>query len=244
MHPTFLLGCQRSGTTALLDTLALSPGLRAYHEGDAAVMQDYRLLPVEHVQRVLASGEGPALLKPICDAHYADLILNSFPRARALWLYRQPRDVAGSMIRKWPGHMRDVMARAHARDLDWLGWRTERLSAEHWRTIDALWHPELRDADAAALFWWLRNQWVCALDLPRHSCVMMVRYEDLVRAPHALLPQICAFVRTPYTPEMADNLRTEHVGKDHELELVAPIARLCNDLLARLDEAMLKGVAC
>ena len=45
MLATFLLGCPRSGTTALGEAFSLSPLVRAFGEGAPHVMLGYRVLP-------------------------------------------------------------------------------------------------------------------------------------------------------------------------------------------------------
>lgn len=200
-------------------------------------MLDCRLLPAATLLRVFASAPTKAVVaKPICDSHYADKILQLSPDARVIWLYRNATDVADSITRKWPGHMRQVINRLRERDLEWVGWRGERLADDLWAVLDSVWRPDLTDLEAAATFWCLRNQWFFRLRLDQHPRVRLVRYEDLVQEPAKELARIFAWVRVPYPPESAAALTSDHVGKASQLEIAADIARHCTATQMQLDQ--------
>ena len=61
-----ILGFQRSGTTALFDTLASAPGVSPRHEhADDDLYDDYFLRPEPQIRSVLAALPGTVLLKPV-----------------------------------------------------------------------------------------------------------------------------------------------------------------------------------
>ena len=61
-----ILGFQRSGTTALFNTLASASGVSPRHEhADDDVYDDYFLRPESQVRPVLSALPGMVLLKPV-----------------------------------------------------------------------------------------------------------------------------------------------------------------------------------
>jgi cytochrome P450 len=104
-----ILGVQRSGTTALFETLSTAAALTAHEEdADSAIYDDYFLRPEPEIRSVIQSAPGPVLLKPVREserrnvdelfAEYAGYDLT------ILWLYRDPVNVLYSWERKgWIG---------------------------------------------------------------------------------------------------------------------------------------------
>ena len=102
-----ILGVQRSGTTALFETLAESPGVVPRHEspGDE-IYDDYFLRPEPEIRAFLHALSGTVLLKPVRETErrtplqvaedYRDYDL------RIIWLYRDPVNVFASYLqRNW-----------------------------------------------------------------------------------------------------------------------------------------------
>jgi Sulfotransferase domain len=100
-----IMGFQRSGTTALFDTLASAPGVSARHEhADDDLYDDYFLRPEPQIRSVLAALPGTVLLKPVRESRrrsplevakeYHDYDLTM------IWLYRDPVNVYQSWLEK------------------------------------------------------------------------------------------------------------------------------------------------
>ena len=97
VRAAFIFGCQRSGTTMLLDVLGRSPSTETFGEGDPRVMRGFRLLPPNVLDPLLGGRTDRVLvLKPICDSQWGDALLRRYDDSRALWIYRGVRDVVGS----------------------------------------------------------------------------------------------------------------------------------------------------
>jgi len=234
VRSTFLLGCQRSGTTALLDAFALSPHVRAFGEGAPEVMHEFRLRDPHLVLDALSRTLLHPVLKPICESHQVDRILAILPEAKVVWIHRDVGDVVASMLRKWPGHMLEVATKLRQRDLVWLDWRAEGLTAPQWQRLDGLLRPDLTEAEAGAIFWYLRNQWFFAHDLANHPRVLLVKYEELAREPATVLERLFAFAGLPFTPAVAANYNAESIGKGGRPPLAPAIQRACDDLADQL----------
>ena len=100
-----IMGFQRSGTTALFDTLASAPGVSPRHEhADDDLYDDYFLRPEPQIGPVLAALPGTVLLKPVRESRrrsplevaeeYRDYDLTM------IWLYRDPVNVYQSWLEK------------------------------------------------------------------------------------------------------------------------------------------------
>jgi hypothetical protein len=87
--PVFVVGCQRSGTTMLLNVLERSPLCRVYHEGDETVFSNYHLKEDAAIQKqVCKSLQQIVVFKPLNDLQHTDLLLETFPNAKAIWIFR------------------------------------------------------------------------------------------------------------------------------------------------------------
>ena len=100
-----ILGFQRSGTTAMFETLASSPGVSPRHEeADDDIYDDYFLRPESQIRPLLAALPGTVLLKPVRESRrrsplevateYSDYDLS------IIWLYRDPVNVFQSWLEK------------------------------------------------------------------------------------------------------------------------------------------------
>lgn len=101
-----IMGFQRSGTTALFDTLASAPGVSPRHEhADDDIYDDYFLRPEPDVRPVLMALPGTVLLKRVRESrrrsplevaeehHDYDLTI--------IWPYRDPVNVYRSWVEKF-----------------------------------------------------------------------------------------------------------------------------------------------
>ena len=100
-----ILGFQRSGTTALFETLASAPGVSPRHEhANDDLYDDFFLRPEPQIRPVLAVLPGTVLFKPVRESRrrsplevaeeYRDYDLTM------IWLYRDPVNVYQSWLEK------------------------------------------------------------------------------------------------------------------------------------------------
>jgi hypothetical protein len=233
-----IVGCQRSGTTILVDTLQGDDRLEVHGEGSAVLMQDYRLISVEQLEQVRRSSQAALLVaKPLCDSHRVQEALTQIPRSQALWLFRDWRDTSNSMIRKWPGHFPEIVEKFRQQDHGWLHWRSEAVDGELEATFLSLANDIEQEADAAAVFWWLRNQWFLRLDGPDHpDRIRPLCYEELVRSPEHWLRAVYEFAGIPAPNPMKHKLHVGRIVRTPHNPTPTRIAEACQSLYETLRE--------
>ena len=238
--PVLLVGVQRSGTNALAHGLDAAPEVEVRNEGDRRAFADFKLRP-EPVVRALVerSRHRYVLLKPLCDSHRVDLLLDGLGTTqpgRALWAYR---DVDGR-VRSALAKFGDVNLRV-VQDLA-LGragsrWQVQRLSEESLELVRSLDPATLTPESGAALFWYVRNMLFFELGLDRRPDVALTSYGGLLADPEAEMGRLCAFLGFGYRPELVGHVAARPPALRRDLALHPVLRRRCDELLERLDEA-------
>lgn len=233
--PVFVFGCQRSGTTMLIDTLMAAPDLWVHPEKSSIAYDNFRLRSPAVVEFVTRHTPAATVIyKPLCDSHLADRILDAHPTGRALWAVRAWADVANSAVKKWGDHQRDVILQIVHGRADVVGWRGERLPEAVVARLAELAAPGLSPAAGAALFWWLRNSFYLSLGLDQDPRVQVVRYESLVTRPHEAFVPVFEHCGVPYQAAYTAGIVPTSVGRAPAPEVSPAIAAACDALAARL----------
>ncbi len=243
----FILGCQRSGTTMLGELFALDPDSDVHAEkstlADAADTKGLRLAPLPEVARRIARNAAPLVVaKPLVDSQRADELLACSPRWRAVWLYRDVRDVVLSNMQMFgkDNGLEDLAPIVEGRP----DWRSERLSADLIARIRDLHAAGLARNDAAALFWVTRNHHFFAQGLDAEPRVWLCRYEDLTADPVAEMGRIYRMIGRPAPAALARNkVHRSSVGRGDALTLSDGVRALCDEMRARLDAARERALA-
>lgn len=200
---------------------------------------DFRLRSLSHVESLIEESPAPIVLfKPICDSHRADIILDRFHSrgARALWIYRNYRDVTNSLVDKWGDHFITVIRSIASGDIQQVGWRGERLSEALAADVGRLAGNHPSKVDAAAIFWYLRNSFYFDLGLNEDPRVRLVSYDRLVAAPTEYLPAVFRFVRLHFDVSCARNIHRDSVNLRPAPPLSQAVESECEGLLARMDQ--------
>lgn len=236
----FIFGCQRSGTSMLLDVFRKDFNIKTYKESEELFYgsgeKHLRLLPAEQVLSIGNSlRAGVIVSKPLLDSQMADSLLSSYQKSYGLWIYRHYKDVALSNMRRFGagnGH-KDMRYIANRIKQDW---RAENISKAVRSVVEELYSEELSDSDAAALFWFVRNSLFFDLALETNRSVYLCRYEDLVEEPIKVMQKIYTSVgiRGDVTSLVSD-IHSESSGKGAEILLSEPIELHCRKLLERFD---------
>jgi Sulfotransferase domain len=235
----FVSGVQRSGTTLLLELLEQSPATQVFHEGSRAAFGHYMMRDLEMIRRLYE--RSPAAFVAMKALHEADrlpFLLDSFPDARAIWIYRRYDQVVASIMRKWPGgrnRVDEIVDDPTAGEWRGLGMSasTRRILIDHYR-------PDINDATAQALFWWWRNQLFFDLGLDEEDRVMLFKYEDLVKEPWPSLRKIYDFAGLEPNASMLRIIKTEP-ARTRDLPVEPAVRDLCDAQLRRFDARAGRG---
>ena len=227
----FVFGCQRSGTKMVMRVLDEAPDTRIFHENHTVAFEDFQLRSQRVIRTLVALTPAPVqLFKPICDSHRAADVLADYPRARALWIVRDPDDVASSAVSKWADHQKHVIEAILADDHS-LGWRTRGVTE---RTLAALRTAckgaPLTAHEGALLFWLVRNQAFFDQGLQHNPAMRCVRYGALVSDPEAHFPAVFHHLGARYDPSFVAQVNARSVRRS-EPPAVRPAIRALVDAL-------------
>jgi Sulfotransferase domain len=194
-----VFGCQRSGTTMLQQSL-LASSWRVFileeHDRRLVRASDAERLRWDDLDRVsarmMALPFELVVAKPLAESHRAGELLNSFGRARGIWMLRHYRAVARSNLERFgvDNGFRDLQILVETGQANWRGTVTEEVR-EH---VAKLLASALSPLDAAAVFWWARNQLYMDQDLAHDCRIRVMHYEAMLEDAHECLEALSEFV--------------------------------------------------
>ena len=235
----FVVGCQRSGTSLIHHILRLDLASATFDEvsslSSPADPNGLRLRPWPEVSdRIMAQRAPLVVAKPLAESQHLDRLLGLHPGARALWMFRNYKDVARSNIKFFgarTGHD-DLAAILSGEQGDWRG---EKLDAGVRDEIGRIFSPDLDPHDAAALFWYARNSLLFSLGFADLENLRLCSYDDLVTRPAAVVRQLYSFLGQEYPGDriLKDVFRTSR-GGGGDLRLTPRVEELCSRMLQRL----------
>jgi hypothetical protein len=179
-----IFGCQRSGTTMLQQTfldrswrvLILEEHDRrlvgAGSEPEETTWQEYSTV-VERIRRLPFE---VVAAKPLVESASATALMDAAGAVKAVWMLRHYQEVARSNVGRFGADnpFRDLQP---IRARDTLDWRYRGVTLETCETVTALLNRKLTPFDAAALFWWTRNQLYFEQRLWADDRIRILRYE-------------------------------------------------------------------
>jgi Sulfotransferase domain len=234
-----IVGCQRSGTTLMGRLFDADRDCRVFGEYSvlSCVGKDgIRLNPLPDVAAVLSRVPAPLVVtKPLVETQRVRTLLNYFPNAKALFMYRNYSDVASSDLRKFGTRNALENIRPIATG-NTHNWRSAGASTVVRERVAHFFSESMSPNDAAALFWYARNQLFYDNDLAGHGDVMLCRYEHLVTDPVAVMRRIYEFSGAA-CPDLSHTrqVHSSSVTKGRNLELLPEVRALCDQLQARMD---------
>jgi hypothetical protein len=194
-----VVGCQRSGTTMLQQSL-LDRSWRVVilEEHDRRLVRaddpDQILWrPLQEVSLRMARLPFELIVaKPLVESHRTIEILDSLPKSKAIWMLRHYLAVAKSDVARF-GPDNGVRNLSRLVGGDTSDWRTN-CSSEVREQVAMLIGSGLSPLDAAAVFWWARNQLYFDQRLWEDDRVRVLRYESLIEAPSECLRGVSDFL--------------------------------------------------
>jgi len=177
------------------------------------------------------------ITKPLVELQNILSFFTFFPGSRAIWIYRNYRDVAFSNIAHFGvknGHnnLRPILSNEQN------NWRSQNLPVKIREVVQKYFDDETSSYDAAALFWYVRNALFFELNLDKRNDVAMCKYEDFVQNPKDNMRRIYSFFQINYPGDkIVDEVHSRATGKGKTIELSAPIENLCKDLYEKMEQA-------
>ena len=236
--PVFVVGCNRSGTNMVCGAIGNSPHGWDYRESVFSLaFNGYYLRGDRIIKQLIRHTPAPIIgFGSILDSQSTDDLLTRFEGARAVWIYRRYEDVANSCAcMQWGSQLKDYAAWVARGEIERLGARGQRISAETVRLFSELYHEDLSKEDAACLYWYMRNLFYFDLDLDKDPRVLLVQYEDAVLNKEKGFRRVFDFLGFPYDPAIIGDVFAGSVSKNPMPEIDPAIREICNDLKARLD---------
>lgn len=238
----FIVGCQRSGTSMIMDVLNRDLNTKCFGEFSPLTSNDpvgkIRLNPLESVKKEFSRIRAPFIvIKPLVETQNTPELLSYFDNSTALWMFRGYKDVAASNI-KYFGVDNGINDLRPIVNNEPNNWRSENVSEHVRETISKYFSGDMNPHDAAVLFWFARNSIYFDRELDKNPRVMLCLYEDLVLDPEQYVRRIYQKVGQPYpriniTTEVHSNSRKK--GKD--IEVSPEIEQLAQDLQGKLEAA-------
>jgi hypothetical protein len=230
----FVVGAQRSGTRLPIQVLDRAPEISTFPEGSDPYFDGVLLRPLNRIEQLVRRSASPIIaLKPICETHRTNELLDRFPGSRAIWIFRNYEDTVNSATLKWSSG-RTVVRRLARREFKPGDWRVGGLTDEKLGLVARLYREDMSQHEANAVMWYLRNALFFDLKTSERSDVLLVRYEDLVSAPQEHFERIFRFIGTPVPARALAALRSS-AGSTRVFPQISPeIRRLCEDVHERL----------
>lgn len=234
-RPLFVVGCQRSGTSMMMDIFDRDYRTMVFRETHEKVFQALRLKDLQHVKDVVERSRVPVVvIKPLLDSQRTSDLLEYFPRCVVLWMFRHFKAVAESNLRRFGirNGIDDLKPIVSNNDTDW---RAEKMTDSTRNTIIELFADDMNPHDAAALFWYARNATYFDQGLDNDTQVRLCKYEDLVSQPAKVFEDLysCLEISFPGT-KIVSNVHSNALERGSGVTLSKDVEAVCEPLWRRL----------
>jgi hypothetical protein len=230
-----IFGCQRSGTTMLQQTfldrswrilileehdrrlVGPEPGETTWQEY-STVLGRIRRLPFE----VVAA-------KPLVESASATTLMDAAGPVKAIWMLRHYPEVARSNVNRFGADnpFRDLQP---IRSRDIRDWRYKGTTEETLETVATLSNRKLTPLDAAALFWWTRNQLYFDQRLWADNRIRVLRYDRACNQPAEVIRSLSDYIELTLPLGSITPRVRARPGPAKAAELDPDIERLCQKL--------------
>jgi Sulfotransferase domain len=234
-----IVGCQRSGTTMMLELFTDDRRSVTFQEESSLSTPAegrLRLKPLPEVSRALGRIRSPLIvLKPLVESQNVTTLLEGLENSRAIWMYRRAESVAASDL----GYFGAESGERNLRLLltnDPPNWRGEFVPETTREVLSRYYRPDIDPYDAAALFWWARTSLYFDLGLDARTDVRLCSYERLVADPETTMRALYEFVGVAYPDRPITDLVHREAARRGERVVLSPdVQQLCDQLQERLD---------
>lgn len=179
----FILGCQRSGTTATINGLGENKNIYVFKEVNDIIHKktieknNIRLRSQKNLNSIFKSiAETHIILKPLVESQNVIELLNDFPESVGFWLIRDYKSVARSMMKKWG---RKIGIDFLAKSTTMGTWQNEKID-DLLPLIINLKTKDLSEWDFACIFWYIRNFHYYKQSLHTNNRILLLHYNYLL----------------------------------------------------------------
>jgi len=134
--------------------------------------------------------------KALAESYRVSELIDAADSAKAIWMLRHYKGVAQSNLKRFgmENPYRDLEPFRTADSLDWHYTGATDSTRE---TVVELLNAGLTPLDAAALFWWTRNQLYFDQNLWRDERIRILRYEQTCTCPEVVIQKLSAYIGIP-----------------------------------------------
>jgi len=238
-RPVFILGCGRSGTSMLLARLARSWRVEAFNEDRSEAFVNFRLKDLKAIKGLIESSRASLVIfKPILNTHQSRELLDSFPDAKIVFVYRQFDDVINSSLKKFG--LDNRISHVHS----WVKNAFEEFAnqpppQDTQDYVRSIWRQDLSVEEGAAIYWLFYNRLYFDLGLYDHPRVRLAQYERLVVEPEVEFMALAGFLGMPFRASMVKGIKTSSIGRDPTPALTHGLRDECEHLMDRLYRSQL-----
>lgn len=235
----FIVGCQRSGTTIMQEVFDQDLNTRIFGEFSEISSDDtvcgIRLNSLDLVEQEFAKVSVPFIVsKPLVESSRTLELLGYFKGSKALWMFRDYRDVTLSNIKHF-GLNNGIDDLRGVFNNEPGNWRAEGLSDDMRAMVATYFSEEMNPYDAAVLFWITRNSLFFDLGMDKRPDVLMCSYNDLVTHPERFLRYLYRQVGQHF-PEsnITAAIHANSIEKGASVNLSPEIEHLAQKMMERL----------
>jgi hypothetical protein len=168
--------------------------------------------------------------KPLVESDRAVELMDVADPVKAVWMLRHYRGVAQSSLRRF-GENNSFEDLQPFCDHDPLDWRCRGASTETRQTVIELMNDGLAPLDAAALFWWARNQLYFQQQLWRDERIRIIRYERACNSSEEVAAALAEYIEIPLPQRsIVAKVRSEPEKGSEMKELSPEVERLCQKM--------------
>ncbi|GAB5472900.1 MAG: hypothetical protein Mars2KO_09990 [Maribacter sp.] len=234
-----IVGCQRSGTTMLSGIFEKDWKIKNFSEKSILSSSDpkrLRLDPLPEVLKKMHRTNAPVVaLKPLVESQNTVKLLDYFKNSKAIWVFRNYKDVAASNLKKFGrnngmNNLRPLIENKPG------NWRSDKVSEKTRAVVNQFFSEDMVQEDAAALFWYCRNILFFEQDLQSNKRVLLCKYEDLVTHPKTIVKEIYSFSAVHDLPEkIISGIHAGSISKGKNVKLSPEIDHLCESLYNKIN---------
>jgi hypothetical protein len=236
-----IVGCQRSGTTLMLELFNADRRSVTFPEQSALsapAENRLRLKPMPEVNRRLERIRAPLLvLKPLVESQHVPALLEELDDSYAIWMYRRAESVTASDLSYFGAENGERNLRLLLSN-EPPNWRGEVVPEATRAVVSRHYRPGMDPHDAAALFWWARTSLFFDLGLDQRPDVRLCSYERLVADPEPSMRSLYDFIGVAYPDgDITRGVHRRSAARGDDLRLSAEVRELCDTLWERLERA-------